>query len=158
MSNDQVKVWRVLWRCSYQCSFEIDSAIQTWPWFRGGKLEAFAEEKETYSQFCVDKVKGTHGLHVSSVSEQNHASTLCHLNDNHSKNNKYCEQPITLVKDLFACQQCHVNITKSLPWWRNRDAKLNWEDQAVKKNSSKHQSNKSYTDFVPGRLWEVQNQ
>lgn len=79
------------------------------------KLEAFAKEKETYSQFCVDKVKGTHGLHVSSVSEQNHASTLCHLNDNHSKNNKYCEQHITLVKDLFACQQCHVNITKSLP-------------------------------------------
>ena len=25
------------------------------------KLEAFAKEKETYSQFCVDKVKGTHG-------------------------------------------------------------------------------------------------
>ena len=46
--------------------------------------------------------------------EQNHSSTLCHLNDGHSKNNKYCEQHITLVKTVFACQHHHVNIMNTL--------------------------------------------
>ena len=48
---------------------------------------------------------GSRGLHGSSVSEQNHSSTLCHLNDGHSKDNQYCEEPITYVKDLFGRQQ-----------------------------------------------------
>ena len=48
------------------------------------------------------------------MSEQNHSSTLCFLNDGHTKNNKYCEQPITLVKDLFARQQRHVVIMNKI--------------------------------------------
>ena len=39
-------------------------------------LEIFAQEKETYAQFCLDKIKGTRGLHSSSMSKQNHSSTL----------------------------------------------------------------------------------
>jgi len=78
------------------------------------KLEVCAEEKETYAQSCLDKTKGARGLHGSSMSEQNHSSTLCHLNDGHTKNNKYCEQPITLVKDLFARQQRHVLIMNKI--------------------------------------------
>ena len=73
-----------------------------------------AQEKETYAQFRLDKIKGTRGLHGSSMSEKNHSSTLCFLNDGHTKNNKYCEQSITLVKDLFTHQQHHVVIMNKL--------------------------------------------
>ena len=42
----------------------------------GKLLEIFAQEKETYAQFCLYKIKGTRGLHGSSMSNQNHSSTL----------------------------------------------------------------------------------
>ena len=68
-------------------------------------LDEFANANAEYSQFAINKMAGSRGLHGSSVSEQNHSSTLCHLNDGHSKDNQYCEEPITYVKDLFGRQQ-----------------------------------------------------
>ena len=78
------------------------------------KLEVCAEEKETYAQSCLDKIKGARGLHGSSMSEQNHSIQLNHLNDGHTDKSKYCKQPITFVKDLFARQQCHVLIKNKI--------------------------------------------
>jgi hypothetical protein len=41
------------------------------------------------------------------MSEQNHSSILCTLNDRHTKNTTYCEEPITLFKDLMECNRVH---------------------------------------------------
>ncbi len=41
------------------------------------------------------------------MSEQNHSSTLCTLNDGHTKNNTHCEEPMTLFKDLMECNRVH---------------------------------------------------
>ena len=77
------------------------------------KLETFAEPKFKYAQFCINMMHESRGLHGSSMSEQNHSNTLCHLNYGHTKINKYCEQPITLVKDLFGFQHRPALIMKN---------------------------------------------
>ena len=77
-------------------------------------MEAFAERKCEYAQLCINTMHGWRGLHGRSISKQNHSSTLCHLDDSHTKINKYCEQPITLVKDFFARQQRHILITNKI--------------------------------------------
>ena len=48
-------------------------------------LDVFAGEKKEYAQFCINKMRGSRGLHGSSMSEQNHSSALCHLNDGQVK-------------------------------------------------------------------------
>ena len=77
-------------------------------------MDKFAAAKETYAHFEIDKIKGTRGLHGSSMSEQTHSGVLYHLNDGHVKNNEYCENAITLVKELFVRQQRNVVITNKL--------------------------------------------
>ena len=72
------------------------------------KLDEFASKKHTYAEYCLDQTKGTRGLHGSSMSEQNHSSVLCNLNDGDRKVNKYQEYPVTLAKDLFERQSQHV--------------------------------------------------
>ena len=67
-------------------------------------LEPFASECDQYSQYHIDEMVGSRGLHGSSVSEQNHSSSLCHLKDAKTPDNQYCEEPMTLIKDLFARQ------------------------------------------------------
>ena len=54
-------------------------------------------------------MKGTRGRRGSIPSEQNHSGILCHLNDGERSQNKYCEAPITLIRDLFDRQKCHIN-------------------------------------------------
>ena len=68
-------------------------------------LEQVACENAEYSKFQIDKMSGSRGLHGSSVSKQNHSSTLCHLTDGKSKDNQYGKEPVTYVKDLFRRQQ-----------------------------------------------------
>ena len=74
----------------------------------------FIEERSTYSQYILKQTKGTRGRRGSSPSEQNHSSILCHLNDGIRSENKYCEHPITLIRDLFDRQKFHVNKWNSL--------------------------------------------
>ena len=64
----------------------------------------------TYHIYCVKKKKkkGTRGKHGSSVSDSNHSSVLVHLNDCIENGNQYCENPQTLVKDLFFRQDKHA--------------------------------------------------
>ena len=50
----------------------------------GQKFEEFAIADREYSQFQLNMMKGSPGLHGSSMSEQNHASILCTLNDGHT--------------------------------------------------------------------------
>ena len=69
------------------------------------KLEEFTSYNHEYSQYKIDDMARSSGLHGSLVSEQNHSSSLCHLNDGQIPNNKYCEDPATFVKDIFGRQQ-----------------------------------------------------
>lgn len=49
------------------------------------------------------------------MSEQNHASILCNLNNGHTKNNTYCEEPMTLFKDLMERNRLHgIRMNKML--------------------------------------------
>ena len=76
------------------------------------KLEAFSDHKCEYAQFCIKTMHGLRGFYGSSMYEQNYSITLYHLNDSRNKINKYCEQPINLVKDIFGRQQSHTLIMK----------------------------------------------
>jgi hypothetical protein len=49
------------------------------------KFELFANSHHEYSQFQLDMMKGSRCLHGLSMSEQNHSSILCTLNDGHTK-------------------------------------------------------------------------
>jgi len=51
-------------------------------------LETFARENHQYSQYLINEMEGSRGLHGSSVSEQNHSSSLCHLNDGKQPENQ----------------------------------------------------------------------
>ena len=53
-------------------------------------------------------MKGSQGFHGSALAEINHSSVLCHLNDEHTQTNRYCEDALTLIKDLFGCQNRHA--------------------------------------------------
>ena len=72
-------------------------------------LEKFHKEKDGYAQYILDMIPGTRGKHGSSASESNHSSVLVYLNDGDKYINTHCEQPITLVKDLFKRQQPSIS-------------------------------------------------
>ena len=80
---------------------------------RNGQLESdlleFAGLKNTYSQYCLDKIPGNRGRHGNQVSESNHSSALCYLNDGNRKGNNFCEHPIVLIRQLLKRQKKHVN-------------------------------------------------
>jgi hypothetical protein len=79
------------------------------------KFKIFANSNQEYSQFQIDLMIGSQGLHGPSVSEQNHSSILCTLNDRHSKNNTYCEEPMTLFKDFMERNRVHsIRMNKML--------------------------------------------
>jgi hypothetical protein len=79
------------------------------------KLERFADCNREYSKFQINKMKGSRGLHGSSMPEQNHASIMCNLNDGHTKNSTYCEQPIALYKNLMERNRVHtIRMNKTL--------------------------------------------
>ena len=79
------------------------------------KLEEFVNANHEYSHFQIDTMKDSQGLHGFSISEQNHASILCNLNDGHTKNNTYCEEPMTLFKDLMERKRLHgIQMNKML--------------------------------------------
>ena len=63
---------------------------------------------------ALNKMQGSRGLHGLSMSEQNHLSALCHLNDCHVKENKYREDAMTLLKDLFLRQKRQATIMNRL--------------------------------------------
>ena len=70
-------------------------------------LETFAASRHEYAQYCIDSMPGSRGRHGSVNSESNHSSVLCYMNDGHKKTNEYCEDVITLVKDLLGRQNMH---------------------------------------------------
>ncbi|KAL7524268.1 hypothetical protein ACHAXR_000497, partial [Thalassiosira sp. AJA248-18] len=80
---------------------------------RNGQLEAdlqdFADLKNTYSQYCLDKIPGNRGRHGNQISESNHSSVLVFVNDGNSKGNTFCEHPIILIRQLLKRQKKHVN-------------------------------------------------
>ena len=80
---------------------------------RNGQWESdlieFAGLKNTYSQYCLDKIPGNRGRHGNQVSESNHVSALCYLNDGNKKGNTFCEHPIVLIRQLLKRQKKHVN-------------------------------------------------
>ena len=79
------------------------------------KLKEFANANNEYSQFQIDTMKGSRGLHGSSMSEQNHAGILCNLNVGHTKNNTYSEESMTLFKDLMEQNRLHgIRMNKML--------------------------------------------
>ena len=69
------------------------------------ELRRFRNEKEHYASFIIAKKRSTRGKHGSAISEINHSSMLCWLNDGDRQGNKYTEDPHTLVKDLFKQQE-----------------------------------------------------
>ncbi len=72
-------------------------------------LEDFASRRETYAQYCLDKIPGNRGLHGNAASESNHSSALCFLNDGNKKGNTFCKHPIVLIRELLKRQKKHVN-------------------------------------------------
>ena len=80
---------------------------------RDGKVEdvllKYSQERDMYAYYRLAQLKGTRGRRGSAPSEQNHSSVLVHLNDGMKTVNDYCEQPHTLIKDLFVRQRFHVN-------------------------------------------------
>ena len=71
-------------------------------------LQQFADLRSTYAQYCLNTIPGSRGRHGSSSVEQNHSSALCFLNDGLRGENNYCEDPVTLIKDLHGRQWNHV--------------------------------------------------
>ena len=69
----------------------------------------FSQERSTYAQYILRETKGTQGRRGSTASKQNHSSVLCHLNDGICSENKYCEEPVTLIRDIFDRQKYHTN-------------------------------------------------
>ena len=57
-----------------------------------------------------NKSKLKKGKHRYSCSESNHSSVLVNLNDGENSENMHSEEPMTLVKDLFARQDKIVNM------------------------------------------------
>ena len=77
-------------------------------------LEDFASKRHEYSQYCLDMMPGSGGRHGSSHAEINHSSILCYMNDGHKATNEYCEEVITLVKDLLGRQNKHCIMMNQL--------------------------------------------
>ena len=107
--------------------FQPDAALEE-------TLELYASECDLYSQYHIDEMIGSRGLHGSSVSEQNHSSSLCHLNDKKTPDNQYCEEPMTLIKDLFARQfKLNLKMKKTL---FNAETELTIEMQRLREDSN----------------------
>ena len=64
-----------------------------------------------YAEYCIAQVPGNRGQKGSAISESNHSSVLCYLNDGVRVTNTYQEHPMLLVRDLLARQQKHVILT-----------------------------------------------
>ena len=71
-------------------------------------LQQFADRRQNYAQYCLDRTPGTRGLHGSAATEQNHSSLLVFLNDGIDGQNNYCKDSLTLLKDLFRRQWVHT--------------------------------------------------
>ena len=100
---------------AYTTAMEILTATASFNQQHIDTLIDFKSKKESYSSYILSKTKGTRGKHGSSLSESNHSSVLIqHLNDGNKYKNNYCEEPMTLVKDLFLCEQYLVNKFNSV--------------------------------------------
>ena len=73
------------------------------------QFSMWSDERDTYALNKKLATKGTQRRRGSSSSEQNHSSALSHLNDGICSENTYCENPATLLQDLFHRQKYHVN-------------------------------------------------
>ena len=71
-------------------------------------LDQFANDRETYAQYCLDRIPGNRELHGSTASESNHSSVLTYLNDGNKSRNAYCESPVKLIRDLLKRQKIHT--------------------------------------------------
>jgi hypothetical protein len=69
-------------------------------------------ERDSYAVYVLKRRRGTRLEHGSSAGESNHLSVLNHLNVGIWNVNIYCENPHTLIKDLFQRQQVHINKFK----------------------------------------------
>ena len=67
------------------------------------ELSKFYFERDVYAKHKIQQIRGTRGRRGSSCSEIVHC-VLINLNDGQRSVQKYCENPITLIKDLFARQ------------------------------------------------------
>lgn len=99
---------------AYTTAMEILTATASFNQQHVDTLIDFKSKKESYSSYILSKTKGTRGKHGSSLSESNHSSVLIHLNDGDKYKNNYCEEPMTLVKDLFLREQYLVNKFNSV--------------------------------------------
>jgi len=99
------------------------------------KLDEFAEMRCTYAAYCLDQMKGSKGLHGSSMSEQNHSSVLCYLNNGRKGINEYCEEVFTLSKDLFGRQHGWTNKTNKQLYDENTHM-LNKIEELLQKEKS----------------------
>jgi hypothetical protein len=80
--------------------------IKNGEWF--SSLDKFANNRETYAQYCLDLIPGNRELHGSTASESNHSSVLTYLNDGNKSRNTYCESPVVLIRDLLKRQKIHT--------------------------------------------------
>ncbi|GFH55396.1 hypothetical protein CTEN210_11872 [Chaetoceros tenuissimus] len=99
---------------AYTTAMEILTATASFNQQHIDTLIDFKSKKESYSSYILSKTRGTRGKHGSSLSESNHSSVLIHLNDGDKYKNNYCEEPMTLVKDLFLREQFLVNKFNSV--------------------------------------------
>ena len=80
------------------------------------ELSKFYSERDVNARYKIQQIRGTRGrrgssrseINRSSCSEINHSSVLINLNEDQRSVQKYCEHPITLIKDLFARQLSHI--------------------------------------------------
>jgi hypothetical protein len=77
-------------------------------------LDQFANDRETYAQYCLDQIPGNRELHGSTASESNHSSVLTYLNDGNKSRNTYCESPAKLIRDLLKRQKNHTQSINNL--------------------------------------------
>ena len=71
-------------------------------------MKKFKQEKDHYASYTISMKRGSRGKHGSSIAESNHSSVLSFLNEGLKGQNYYCEDPHTLVKDLFNRQKRHI--------------------------------------------------
>ena len=94
-----------------------DEALET-------KFKDFVAMKHNYSSYLIRSLPGNRGRLGSVFSEINHSSVLTYLNEGDKYSNKYCEYPVTLIRDLLKRQQkhCRMKNVKLLGW--NQDMEI----------------------------------
>ena len=70
-------------------------------------LDKFAELRNTYAKYCLEKIPGNWGRHGDQIGESNYLSTLCYINEG----NKHGKHSIVLIRQLLKRQRKHVNKT-----------------------------------------------